>query len=223
MYEYKSDPYSSHSKILKLSKSLREKNPEVLDIGCAQGYIARELKEKGHSITGIELDESSASLAKDYCKKLIIGDIETLNPQLKKESFDLIIFGDILEHTKDPEAVLKKYLQFLRQGSYAIISVPNIANIHIRLSLLFGRFNYSQKGILDKTHLRFFTLKTFKRLIKKSNLKLLKLEPAPIPLPLVFPSTAKSNIFHFIHKINYLFTKLWKKMFAYQFIILAKK
>ena len=221
-YTYKPDQYSSHSKIIKLIKPI--KRPlKILDIGCAQGYIAKKLSHLGHEVTGIESDKQAAALAKEYCKKIHICNLDNKIPKLKKEYFDILIFGDIIEHLKAPEQVLHHLLKSLKPKGLVIISVPNIANIYIRLNLLLGRFNYTKKGILDRTHLHFYTLKTIKKFIRKLDLRIIKTDKTPIPLPLVFPSTAKGKLFNFIHQINYLFTKIWKKLFAFQFIILAKK
>lgn len=223
MYEYKSDIYGSHSKILELVDTLKRRGLKILDVGCAKGYLAERLSKKGHEITGIEFDPKSAKLAGKYCKGVIEGNIEKLDLRIKKNYFDLIIFGDILEHLKEPEPILKKYLKYLKRGGFVITSVPNIANAYIRLNLLLGRFDYTAKGILDKTHLRFYTLKTLKNLIKESDLKIIRMEVTPVPLPMVFPSMGEGGLLNIIHQINNLSTRLWKKLLGYQFVILAKK
>lgn len=216
-YTYKDDKYSSHSKIINLVKP----NSKVLDVGCAQGYLARELLKKKCEIIGIDNDKESLNITKRYCKKVILSDLDDFNNNLN-EKFDVIIFGDILEHLKEPLLLLKKLKKNIKGSGYILVSTINIANIYVRLNLLFGRFDYTEKGILDKTHLRFFTLKTFKNLIKEAEFKIKKIDVTPIPLPILFPLTAQNRALSFIHHLNYLITILWKKMFAYQFIILAQ-
>lgn len=221
-YIYKPDLYSSHSKIIKFVNLIKKNNLKILDMGCAQGYLAKELKLKGHEIIGIEIDPRAASEAKKFCKKIFIGDLDIIKPKLEHD-FDLIIFGDVLEHLKNPNEILKYYLQFLNQDGFVIASTSNIANIYIRLNLLLGKFNYENRGILDKTHLHLYTLKTFKQLLKKSKLKIIKTDVAPIPLPMVISSTAQGKPLNFIHQINYLLAKIWKTLVGFQFIVLSKK
>src|SRR5262249_29951309 len=132
----------------------------VLEFGCATGYMSEVLKNRLNcSVTGIELVSEAGSQAKKYCERVIIGDAETLdfNEVLKNEQFDAIIFADVLEHLRDPHTVLQRIRPFLAVGGVIIASIPNIAHGSVRLSLLSGVFRYQSTGLLDNTHLRFFT------------------------------------------------------------------
>lgn len=217
-YEYKPDQFSSHSKIIALVKE----NQTVLDVGCSTGFISRELKKKGCEIIGVEIDRESIEIFKNSCDEVIIGDIEKIDLPYK-EKFDVIIFGDILEHLKEPLNALKKSKKYLKKDGIIILSLPNIANVYIRINLLFGRFNYEDRGILDRTHLRFFTLKNMKKLVRDANLEILNISSIPIPLPLMYPSTAENGPLNFIHKLNNFVTNLWKTLFAFQFVIVVEK
>ena len=132
---------------------------KVLEFGCSTGYVSKILKERGCAVTGIEIDEESAKTAEAYCERVIVGDIETIdyNKQLSNEKFDVALFGDILEHLKNPKTILLKVKDFLKEKGYIVISIPNIAHWSTRLDLLCGKFDYQELGILDDTHLRFFT------------------------------------------------------------------
>lgn len=154
-YSHKTDPYSSHSNILKLVSSVKKNNLKILDVGCAHGYLARGFQNLGHEVIGIEIDKKAAQVAQDYCQQVFVCNLDLQIPKLEQESFDLIVFGDIIEHLKNPAQVLNSFLPALKRDGEVIISVPNIANIYVRLSLLLGKFDYADKGILDKTHLRF--------------------------------------------------------------------
>ena len=134
-------------------------NKKVLEFGCSTGYISKILKEKGCAITGIEIDEEASKKAAAYCERVIIGDIETIdyNKQLGNEKFDVALFGDILEHLKYPKTILLKVKDFLKEKGYIVISIPNVAHWSVRLDLTCGKFDYQDSGILDDTHLRFFT------------------------------------------------------------------
>jgi hypothetical protein len=108
----------------------------------------------------------------------------------------------------------------LKDSGKIIISVPNIANWIIRLSLLFGKFDYRDRGILDRTHLRFFTLRSLKELMSEVSCEVLDAIPTPLPVQLVFPFT-KSNVFAPLHEAHYALTRCWETLFAYQFVVMA--
>jgi 2-polyprenyl-3-methyl-5-hydroxy-6-metoxy-1,4-benzoquinol methylase len=142
----------------------------VLEFGCHTGFVSKVLRERNCSITGIEIDRNAAEEAKAFCEEVIIGDIEEINYDVVlKGKYDVALFGDILEHLKTPEIILKRVQNFLKEDGFIVISIPNIAHWSIRLQLLRGNFDYAESGILDKTHLRFFTKKSIVGLLEKSN------------------------------------------------------
>lgn len=199
LYRFDYFPGSSHQIIL---KSI-EPNTKVFDIGCTDGFFAKALKEeKNCEVVGLELDHYLAARAKRYCQEVFIGDIEEIEPKIKEGYFDYIVFGDILEHTKNPQKILEKYQKFLKPNGKIIISLPNIAFLKIRLELLFGKFDYTKVEILDESHLRFYTRASAKRMIEKSGLKIRKIVPAG--------------------KIIY-FLKIFPTLFAFQFIYFCEK
>ncbi len=146
----------------------------VLDVGCNRGY----LKKISSRNVYYGIDNNSfvlqQALRNGYKKvyKLDLNYIEKIKLPFK---FDLIVFADILEHILFPELVLELFIKkYLKSDGRVIISLPNIANITIRLNLLLGKFNYSESGILDKGHLYLYTLKTGRELVKASGLKIIK-------------------------------------------------
>lgn len=166
--------YNSYNpEILKLI--LQPKN--ILDIGCGTGLLAEEIKKRQRCfVAGIEKDSQAAFLAEKRCDKVIVGDIETLGQlPFSRQYFDFIVLADILEHTKDPGSVLESIKPYLAEGGFMLISLPNIAHWRMRLKLMFGNFDYQERGTLDKTHLRFFTLKTFKALLEFCGLEIIGL------------------------------------------------
>jgi SAM-dependent methyltransferase len=138
-------------------------------------------------------------------------------------SFDAIVFGDILEHTEDPQAVINKFLPVLKPNGIMVISVPNFANWFVRLNILFGNFNYAESGILDKYHLKFFTLKSAREMLNKSGLLIERVKATPIPLPLMIKATDFGKPLFFLHVLNYAITKTRKTFFGYQFIFKCRK
>ena len=215
----KADPYSSHSQIINWIKS--EKPVEVLEVGTATGYLSAEMTSLGCNVTGIEQDPGMAELARPHCRRMFVGDIETLKVDSLGQ-FDAIVFGDVLEHLRNPRSVLEQLSKLLKPGGRILISLPNVANIWVRLNLLFGRFNYTRVGIVDESHLRFFTLKTAKELAADAGLDVISASATPIPLPLILPSTSKGRAFSFLHVLNWGLTRLRKTLLGYQFILVCR-
>ena len=217
-YEFKPFPYSSHDRILHLVG--REKRPlRILDVGAAGGYLGKIWKASGHYVAGIEYDAAAAERAREYYDAFQVADVETYEFPFHQE-FDYIIFADVLEHLRDPAAVLLRCLPALKESGKLVISVPNIANWVIRLSLLSGKFDYRERGILDRTHLRFFTLSTLKELLNEVFCDVLEAVPTPLPVQLVLPFT-RNRFFAPLHEAHYALTRSWKTLFAYQFVIVA--
>lgn len=161
---------TSHSSVL---KKISEKST-VLEFGPATGYMTKYMKEQlGCKVFAVELDPESAHKASKFCEKLLIGDIEEVNwlEEFKDIQFDYIIFADVLEHLKNPWAILKNATTLLKEEGQIIISIPNVAHNAIIMELLKGDFKYRQLGLLDDTHIRFFTNKTLVELLDHAGLQ----------------------------------------------------
>ena len=140
-----------------------EKPHDVLEVGTATGFLSAEMTSRGCRVTGIEQDEKMAEVASSHCDRMIVGDVETLDFS-ELGQFDAVILGDVVEHLRQPQEFLQKMVKVLKPGGKVLMSLPNVANIWMRLNLLFGRFNYSRVGILDESHLRFFTLQSSQKM-----------------------------------------------------------
>lgn len=149
---------------------LTGEDKRVLEAGPATGYMTRALKERGCRVTGIEIDADAAVIAEEFCEHMIVGDIETMDlaEAFKDERFDVAVFGDVLEHLLDPGRVLREIRGLLAPGGYVAASVPNVAHASLRLALLRGDFTYTDLGLLDRTHLRFFTRESLKELFREA-------------------------------------------------------
>jgi len=176
------DPDSNNS-LAKLLKLIGE-NRNVLEFGCASGYFSRMLSEKGCNVTGIEINSNAAQQAEKYCSRVIVADLDfiSLNELLPQQTFDVAVFGDVLEHLRDPWHILETTRKLLNPGGFVVASIPNIAHGAVRLALLQGRFNYQKYGILENTHIRFFTGQTIKELFEKSGYFLDATERTKIPI-----------------------------------------
>lgn len=137
-------------------------NRRVLEVGTSTGYISKILKNRGNRVIGIEIDKEAGEIAKQYCESMIVGNVEELNldEYIEPSSIDVIVLGDILEHLRRPEILLKKMNRYLIPNGYLVVSLPNICHGDILLNLLNGSFCYTSVGLLDETHIHFFTRKS---------------------------------------------------------------
>lgn len=219
-YLYKvTDPYSSHAQILDWVE--KEQPSDVLEVGTATGYLSFEMAKRGCTVTGIEKDPEMAKAARGFCNKMLVGDIETMNLQ-ELGRYDAIICADVLEHLCDPRKILQQLLSLLKPDGRLLISLPNVAHIWVRINLLLGRFDYEKAGILDETHLHFFTLKSAKNLIASCGLEIIDVAATPAPLPLIFPATGAGRLLHVFHVFNWGLARLAKTLFGYQFIFACR-
>ena len=220
-YAFKPEPHSSHQVILGL---LRGQPPlAVLDVGAASGYLAQPLAEQGHQVVGIENDAAAAVEARRHCREFIVGDLEQLDLAPYAGRFDRILLADVIEHLRDPDAALRKLADCLRPGGQVILCVPNVANLVMRLWLLTGRFTYQKRGILDRTHLRFFTLESAQELVREAGLRVAAIHSTPVPLPQIVPSTMQHWPLRQLYHLLAWLARTWKTMFAYQFVLVAEK
>jgi 2-polyprenyl-3-methyl-5-hydroxy-6-metoxy-1,4-benzoquinol methylase len=160
-------PGSTH----RLVVSLVPAGARVLEVGCATGYMSRVLRdEKRCSVVGIEVSPSAAEEARPHLERLLVGDVEQLDldEELGSETFDVVLFADVLEHLRDPAAVLRRIRPFVAEAGVVVASIPNVAHASVRLALLDGEFRYRPLGLLDDTHLRFFTRATIDELFESS-------------------------------------------------------
>jgi SAM-dependent methyltransferase/predicted nucleic acid-binding Zn-ribbon protein len=146
----------------------------VLELGCSNGYMSRLLKQRNCQVTGVEIDPLAAAEARSFCEEVIVADLDSrpLVDLLPGTPFDAAVFGDVLEHLRDPWRVLDEARAFLPSGSFAVLSIPNVAHGSVRLALLRGSFDYQPQGLLDSTHLRFFTLRSVRELCMRSGYRI---------------------------------------------------
>ncbi|CAM3609593.1 MULTISPECIES: glycosyltransferase [Paenibacillus] len=163
---------SMHNSVSIILKNVSA-NSKVLEFGPSTGYMTRYMKEKLNcSVYCVELDQESAEISRKYSEKMIIGDLDHIDwyIQLQDEQFDHIIFSDVLEHLRDPWKVLSRAVSLLKDDGTALTSIPNIAHNAIIMELIQGRFEYRNTGLLDNTHIRFFTKKSVLELLHGSGL-----------------------------------------------------
>jgi len=212
------DPYSSHSVIL--ARVGDGKGKRLLDVGSAQGVLAQRFTQRGFEVTCIEGSPELAALGKDKCHEMIVADLDKPLPPLNGQ-FDVIVYGDILEHLRNPMDVFTGFNRSLRPEGRVIVSVPNVAHLWVRVNLLLGRLPYTDRGILDRTHLRFFTLSSFRRFLTEAGLECDRIIGTPVPLFLAVPQRYHGAWLRALQALNALVTRCWKTLFGFQFVAVA--
>jgi len=157
-----------------------EGNHRILDVGCGAGATLLKLKELGKAseIFGIEINEDIAGKLSPLLNGIIIGDIESIKLPFNEKYFDYILFGDILEHLINPDKILNQYKELLKDDGFIIATIPNIKHFNILLRLIIlDEFKYVDEGILDKSHLRFFTKKEIENLFMRNKFKIVEINP----------------------------------------------
>jgi len=177
----------------------------ALEIGCATGYMTRRLREDlGCSVTAVDIDPAQAREAEPHAQRLIVGDIMDAGTWARIDGkFDYVIFADVLEHVSDPWEVLKRTKAVLDDGGTVLASIPNVAYYKVRKEILLGRFNYTDFGILDNSHLRFFTAKTARALFECNGYRVERMQAT------------------FRGRVDRALGRVARNAFAYQFIIKA--
>jgi 2-polyprenyl-3-methyl-5-hydroxy-6-metoxy-1,4-benzoquinol methylase len=152
----------------------------ILDVGCSVGALGAAIKRKhGCRVFGIELSPAMGSLAREVLDHVYVGDADAglLSPEIAQSRFDLIIFADVLEHLQDPWSTLRSAVNLLSPRGSIIVSLPNVRHIDTIWNLLVrGRWPYRERGIHDRTHLRFFTKINAIELVEQAGLKIDRME-----------------------------------------------
>lgn len=178
LYSDKPEHYIEHA-VWEIISEIPEGPHKVLDLGCGGGLTDLLLKQKGKAteIIGVEISEKAAKRAIDRTDKLIIGNIEEMEFPFPEDDFDFMILGDVLEHLVDPWQFLLKIKKYLKPAGRIISTIPNVKCWRVLYPLIFrGQWLYEEYGILDKSHLRFFTKKTMLSLFRDSGLVVYKIE-----------------------------------------------
>jgi 2-polyprenyl-3-methyl-5-hydroxy-6-metoxy-1,4-benzoquinol methylase len=208
MYEYNPRPLGSQEKLLALLGRPRR----VLDVGCSTGYLAQRIQSRGATVVGLEIDERAAEQARRFCEGVHVGDVETMELPFEPASFDAVVCGDIIEHLRDPQSFLTRLRPLLAADGRLVLSTPNVANWAMRIGLLFGRFRYTEWGILDQTHTHLFTRKTLQECIEAAGYRVTVLD-FTVPVPLL-SSPRVEAVVHWIGRLR-------PSLFAYQFVVAA--
>jgi 2-polyprenyl-3-methyl-5-hydroxy-6-metoxy-1,4-benzoquinol methylase len=220
-YPIKTSQHSSHEFV----KQAVGCGQDVLDVGCGQGFFAEKLQQAGNHVVGIDIlprAERQDSFDQ-YVQANLEQGIDAGLPALGGKTFDKVLLMDVLEHLRTPENVLQDCRQLLKSNGHLIVSVPNVANITVRLMLLFGRFHHTERGILDKTHVRFFTRKTARKILTDHGYQIVDHKMTIIPSELVLGLPPDNLLMRMIQRVNIICTAIAPGLFGYQSFFMAQK
>lgn len=215
-YPYKSGRYGSHAAVQRLLGPGAGRT--ALDIGCGGGFVAAALGDLGWTVDGVESDPVLAAQARSHCREVFEIDANDILDHVHGE-YDVLILGDVLEHVVDPAALLRQSRTLLRQGGFIAVSVPNVAHAFVRLSLMAGRFDYQDRGILDRTHLRFFTRRTFRAMVRQCGFTIQTETATPAPIEEVWSGAATGGRAEFLQPLGAGMARVFPTLFGYQFVV----
>ncbi len=215
------DPASSHSRIWAWLTAHGVDGKQVLELGVGDASLTKRLAAGGAVVDGIELDAAAAEQARGHCRAVTVNDLDEFDFRQLAGRYDLVVAADVLEHLRSPERVLADLRQVIRPGGRLVVSLPNVANLYVRLNVVAGRFPYHTKGILDRTHLHFFTLRSADRLFRRAGWRVLDRDVTVIPLVVVFPFLAAPMFRPLLAGVSGV-TRLWKSLLAYQGLFVAE-
>lgn len=178
-YSQKDDRYFDGAREDFVNELPENPDAKILEIGCSNGNtgaLALAMNKCG-SYIGVELHETAALNAKGKISQVIIGDIEKIELPFEENSFDVLILSEVLEHLVDPWKILRKLHRYMKPGALIFASSPNVSNYRIILMLLKGEWNLANDGVMDRTHLRWFTPSSFAEMFESTGYKVLSVEP----------------------------------------------
>lgn len=169
----KTDAYFAGARLDWLAQLPVGKGLHILEIGCGHGGSGRYAQERNisASYTGVEIAEQAAAVARETLTEVLVGNVETMELPFAKNSFDVLMMSEVLEHLVDPWATLERLIPFLKPNALVFASSPNVAHKDIVKQLLLDRWDLADSGPMDRTHLRWFTQKTYAEMFERSGIR----------------------------------------------------
>jgi 2-polyprenyl-3-methyl-5-hydroxy-6-metoxy-1,4-benzoquinol methylase len=245
----KSYPYMEevNEGILREFQRLAPATGRVLDVGCGRAALGGAIRGLGWEVWGVEQSGEACATAEKRLHRLVqsdLHDLATVRAALGETPFDALVFSDVLEHVYDPRTVLENYLEFVKPGGRVLISVPNMVVWTNRLRLLLGRVEYDDTGVMDRTHIRFFTFKTARRLVEATGCAVERVASTPYLVRAVLPplkrflsrkqaanpdpralidSRGYKLYMKCVYPVEHALAALWRTLFAFRIIVVGIK
>lgn len=213
-YPPKESKYSSHYYLRHWAGSQQR----VLDVGCGDGHQAAQIAELGNQVTGIDIvdEPKRVDALVQYIRADLSQGLDATLGQLRGQYFDKVLLMDIIEHLPNPEQILAAAKELLSPNGQVILSLPNVANITVRAALVAGRFEYTERGILDRTHLRFFTRKSARRMIEQAGFEIIEETMSVMPVELALGLSARNPLMRATNFLLWMMTKVMPGLLGYQ-------
>ncbi len=211
-YDFKEGDGSSHALILEMLQSLPPSR--VLDVGCSGGLLADRMRAAGHYVVGVDALEVPG--VRGRTDEFFLADLDRGLPEGIGTEFDVVIAGDVIEHLARPGDALRAMRSVLRGSGQLLLSVPNFAHWYPRTRVALGTFGYDRRGILDDTHLRFFTRATLRRLVRSAGFDVLAERATGLPLGASGPDGSGASV---VRRLDERLVRLRPTLFGYQHVL----
>jgi SAM-dependent methyltransferase len=224
------DPHSSHTRVARiLDAALTDRSaPRILDIGAAGGLLRTAALRHGLRVAEhahwVAVDRDPAVLDAAALAGIEVHALDVASDAPPPGPFDAVVFADVLEHLPAPHQILRRWLPLVcGPRTLVVASLPNVANVAVRLGLLFGQFEYAQRGILDRDHLRFYTRRSARRMLEDAGIVVEQVWTTPVPLYLLAEGRfAENPIVTGLQASLYAITRLVPTLLGYQFVFAGR-
>jgi glycosyltransferase involved in cell wall biosynthesis len=218
-YDGKHADNSSHGQVLRWVATRRP--IRILDLGCSDGHLAARLRACGHHVTGVDLVAHNG--VKERVDRFVEADLEQGVPPEVDGSYDVVLAADVLEHVRTPEQILHDVRGLLAPGGSLLVSVPNFGHWYPRVRVALGRFDYDRRGILDRDHVRFFTKRSFERLVVNGGFRVVRRSGTGLPFEVVDrggngQEAGSGSVARALSRIDRAAVAARPQLFAYQFL-----
>jgi predicted TPR repeat methyltransferase len=218
VYTFKDFEGSSHRILISLIHRFAPRGGTLLDLGAAGGELGAAVREHFDRTIGFEFDADRLGQLRGRFDQAVITDLETVT--MLPPNVSAIVLADVIEHLRNSTTLLRLVKQSLTNEGVLFLSVPNIANITVRIGLLLGIFEYRDRGILDFTHVRFFTMRTIRREVEKAGFRIIAVRGSSVPIRLIMPRMP-DVLLRIGERLLTWITRVWRGLFAYQIILVA--
>jgi 2-polyprenyl-3-methyl-5-hydroxy-6-metoxy-1,4-benzoquinol methylase/glycosyltransferase involved in cell wall biosynthesis len=212
-YDLKDSEGTSHSVILEMLADSRPRR--ILDLGCSGGLLSEQLRKQGHHVTGVDSIEIDG--VRERVDEFVLGDLEAGVPPEVGGGFDVVIAADVIEHVSRPSVLLRQMADALAPDGELLVSTPNFAHWYPRVRVATGTFGYDRRGILDETHLRFFTRRSLLRMVRSAGLEVDDLRYTGLPFDILTEGSGLTA--RTARGVDRRLVRLRPTLFGYQFVL----